>query len=564
MPDFDLVIAGGTIVTAADTTRADVGIRQGRIVALGERLATATRTIDASGLLVMPGGIDSHVHLAQPSAPGITMADGFESGTRSAIAGGNTTLLSFALQPRGASLRASVMAYHQEADGKSLCDYGFHLIVTDPTPSVLGQELPALIEDGYTSFKVFMTYDDLVLNDRQMLEVFQTARENGALVMVHCEGYDAIRFMTEPLEAAGKTAPYYHALSRPELVEREASPRAISHAELIDVPIMIVHVSGREAMEQVRWAQQKGLKVLAETCPQYIALTADDLKGLNMDETGGKYVCSPPPRDRGSWEAIWEGIRGGVFQTFSSDHCPYFYEGSNGKLNPRQRDATSFRWVPNGIPGVETRLPILFSKGVVEGRITVNQFVALTSTNHAKMYGLYPHKGSIGVGFDADIVLWDPNRRETIRQRSLHHGADYTPYEGLAVTGWPVMTILRGEVVCEEGRVLVGPGTGRFLKRSRSSVASPRAPTDGIDRSSDPIGPWPARAPHPIPFPAVLALRHWPNAGEADEDDTRGGIADRGFDRAVLCPGGPGHGHDRQDRLRRPHRHPGRWQRLQL
>ena len=388
MHEFDLVIRGGTVATAADTFRADVGVRGGKIAAVAEMLTDGARTIDASGLLVLPGGIDSHVHLAQPSGPGVKMADGFASGTRSAVAGGNTTVLPFALQPRGASLRASVMDYHKEADGAAYCDYGFHLIVTDPTPSVLGQELPALVGDGYSSFKVFMTYDDMVLNDRQLLEVFECARGCGALVMVHCEGYDAIKFMTQRLEAAGKTAPYYHAVSRPEVVEREATHRAISHGELIDTPIMIVHVSGREAMEQIRWAQQRGLKVYGETCTQYISLTADDLKGLNMDESGGKYVCSPPPRDRGSWEAIWEGIRTGVFQTFSSDHCPFLYDSPEGKLNPKGR--TSFRWVPNGIPGVEARLPILYSKGVVEGRITLNQFVALTATNHAKMYGLYP------------------------------------------------------------------------------------------------------------------------------------------------------------------------------
>ncbi len=470
MPDYDLIIAGGTVVTAADTVRADVGIRDGKIVAIAERL-TGAKTIDAGGLLVMPGGIDSHVHIAQNPEGAARMADDFVSGTRSALAGGNTTLLPFALQPRGASLRKVVTDYHAEADGRALCDYGFHLIITDPSPSVLGQELPALIEDGYTSFKVFMTYDDMVLNDRQLLDVFDCARSCGALVMVHAEGYDSIKFMTERLERQGKTAPYYHGVSRPELVEREATHRAISHGELIDVPIMIVHISGREAMEQVRWAQQRGLKVYGETCPQYIALTADDMKGLNMDVSGGKYVCSPPPRDAASWEAIWEGIRSGVFQTFSSDHCPFMYEGDGGKLSPKAR--TSFKWVPNGIPGVETRLPILYSKGVVEGRITVNEFVALTSTNHAKMYGLYPQKGSIGVGFDADLVLWDPNRRETIRQEILHHGADYTPYEGMAVTGWPVMTILRGAVVCESGLVTAPAGNGRFLKRMRSPYARP-------------------------------------------------------------------------------------------
>lgn len=475
MSDYDLVIRDGTVVTAADTVRADVGIRAGKIVAVADKIEGGAKVIDASGLLVMPGGIDSHVHLAQPAFGGPKMADGFETGTRSAIAGGNTTVLPFALQPRGASLRASVTDYHREADGQSYCDYGFHLIISDPSPSVLGQELPALVGDGYTSFKVFMTYDDLVLNDRQLLEVFDCARGCGALVMVHCEGYDSIKFMTERLEAAGKTAPYYHAVSRPQVVEREATHRAISHGELIDVPIMIVHVSGREPMEQIRWAQQKGLKVYGETCTQYISLTADDLKGLNMDETGGKYVCSPPPRDHASWEAIWEGIRGGVFQTFSSDHCPFFYEGSEGKLNPKAR--TSFKWVPNGIPGVEVRLPILWSKGVGEGRITPNEFVALTSTNHAKIYGLYPEKGSIGVGFDADIVLWDPNRKETIRQELMHHGSDYTPFEGIAVTGWPVMTILRGVVVAEEGRILGTKADGKFLKRGLSPYAVPTGRT---------------------------------------------------------------------------------------
>jgi dihydropyrimidinase len=363
------------------------------------------------------------------------------------------------------------MEYHKEADGKCLADYGFHLIITDPSASVLGQELPALVEDGYSSFKVFMTYDDLVLNDRQLLEVFECARGCRALVMVHCEGYDAIKFMTERLEQAGKTTPYYHAASRPESIEREATHRAISHAELLDVPIMIVHVSGRQAMEQIRWAQQRGLKIYGETCPQYIALTAEDLKGLNMDESGGKYVCSPPPRDRASWDAIWEGIEQGVFQTFSSDHCPFYFEGSQGKKNPKAR--TSFRWVPNGIPGIETRLPILWSKGVVEGRITANEFVAMTSTNHAKMYGLYPKKGSIAIGFDADIVLWDASRKEVIRQEILNHGADYTPYEGLAVTGWPMMTILRGKVVVEEGKILGEPGDGRFLRRGLSPYAAP-------------------------------------------------------------------------------------------
>jgi dihydropyrimidinase len=287
--------------------------------------------------------------------------------------------------------------------------------------------------------------------------------------MVHAENDDAIKFMVDRLELAGRTSPRHHADARPLVVEREATHRAISLAELIDVPILIVHVSGRGPMEQIRWAQQQGHKVLAETCPQYLVLTAEDLAGRDME--GAKYVCSPPPRDKASQEACWEGLRQGVFQLFSSDHTPFYFEGRPGKTTPKAR--TSFRWVPNGIPGVETRLPILFSEGVGKGRIDLNRFVALTATNHAKVYGLYPRKGTIAVGADADITLWDPRRKETIRQAILHHGPDYTPYEGLAVTGWPVMTIARGEVVCEEGRITGAPGFGRYQARDISPYAAP-------------------------------------------------------------------------------------------
>ena len=463
---LDLVIRGGTVVTAADTIRCEVGIRDGRIVALGENVGSADRTIDASGLLVLPGGIDSHVHLDQFSGDDIVMADGFQSGTVSAAAGGNTCVIPFALQRRGESLRASVEAFHAKAEGQAVVDYSFHLIITDPTPQVLGQELPALVKDGYTSFKVFMTYDDMVLTDRQLLEVFDVARQEGALVMVHAEGYDQIKFMAERLERGGDTAPFFHAVSRPELVEREAAHRAISHAELIGIPIMIVHVSGREAMEQIEWARRRGLRIFAETCPQYLVLTADDLKGLNMDMSGAKYVCSPPPRDAASQDAIWRGLQTGVFQTFSSDHCPFRYADDAGKTGPKAR--TSFRWVPNGIPGVAARLPILFSEGVKKGRITLQEFVALTSTNHAKMYGLYPRKGSIAVGADADIALWDADKRVTITQNLMHHGSDYTPYEGLEVTGWPVTTLLRGEVVFDRGVPVARPGGGQFIARGAS------------------------------------------------------------------------------------------------
>jgi dihydropyrimidinase len=446
---FDTIIRGGTVVTASDTVLCEVGIRDGRIVALGDSLGDAAEIIDATGLLVMPGGIDSHVHLDQDGAPGIVMADNFETGTRSAAVGGNTTVLPFCLQQKGQSLREALAAYQAKAEGNCYTDIALHLIVTDPTPQVLGQELPALIAEGYTSIKIFMTYDDMKLADREILDVLDVARQHGALVMVHAEGYDAIRFLTERLERNGQTTPFFHGPSRPIPVEREATHRAISFAEIVDTEAMIVHVSNRAAMEEIRRAQQRGLKIYGETCPQYLVLTERDMDRPGME--GAKYVCSPPPRDSDSQAACWEGLQQGVFEVFSSDHCPYRYEDEAGKGAPKGKQ--SFRYVPNGIPGIATRMPILFSEGVVKGRIDLNRFVALTSTNHAKRYGLYPQKGTIAVGSDADIVLWDPRRQVSITHALLQDGCDYTPYEGLAITGWPVRTILRGRTLMHEGTV---------------------------------------------------------------------------------------------------------------
>ncbi|MBC2886295.1 dihydropyrimidinase [Ochrobactrum sp. CM-21-5] len=478
MAEFDIAIRGGVIITGSETYRADIGITDGRISSISSKITDAAQVIDADGLYILPGGIDSHVHISQPSGPGIEMADGFASATAAAAAGGNTCLLPFALQERGGSVREALRDYHRVAEGECYIDTAFHFILSDPSPDVMKNELPALIREGYTSFKVFMTYDDLVLNDRQLLDVFDLARREQALVMVHAEGYDAIRFLAAKFEKEGKTAPFYHSRSRPQTVEREATHRAISHAEIIDVPIMIVHVSGRDAMEQIRWARQRGLNIFAETCPQYITLTEGSLREAVGDEMhGAKYVCSPPPRDEDSHSAIWEGLRTGVFDTFSSDHCPFRYNSPAGKLNPGAR--TSFRWVPNGIPGVETRLPILFSEGVSKGRISINQFVALTATNHARLYGLHDRKGSIAVGFDADLVFWDPHRKETIRQDILHHGADYTPWEGFEVVGWPVMTMAGGRIIVREGKLVADGNYGKVIQRGISSAirsAQRRAP----------------------------------------------------------------------------------------
>ena len=470
MLSFDTIIRGGTVATASDPFSCDLAIKDGRIAALGHDLGEAREVIDATGRLVLPGGIDSHVHFAQPSGPGIVMADGFESGTRSAAFGGNTTVLPFCVQQKGQTLREALKAYHAEADGQCYVDVSFHLVIADPTDQVLGQELPALVEDGYTSFKVFMTYEGMALTDMEMLQVMSVARETGALVMIHAENFDAIRFLVDKLEREGHVAPYYHAISRPIPVEREATHRAISLAELVEVPIMIVLVSNGEAMEEIRRAQAKGMKVYGETCPQYLVLPEKDLEGLNME--GAKYVCSPPPRDKESQEACWRGLETGVFSVFSSDHCPFRYDDPAGKLNPKGR--TSFRWVPNGIPGVAARLPILFSEGVSKGRIDLNRFVALSATNHAKTYGLYPKKGTVAVGSDADIAIWDPERTLTLTHDLLKDGSDYTPYEGIEIKGWPVLTMVRGKVVMRDGELLGEKGFGTHLAREKSPFAAPK------------------------------------------------------------------------------------------
>ncbi len=467
---FDTVIKGGTIATAADTFEADVGITDGRVAALGRSLGPAKQVIEARGLYALPGGIDSHVHISQPSGPGVVMADDFESCTRSAAFGGNTMVLPFCLQESGTPLRQTVNGYHKLANGKCHVDVSFHLIISDPSEQVLGQELPALVKDGYTSFKVFMTYDGLALTDLQILKTMAVAKETGAIVMIHAENYDMIRFLTDQFEKKGDTAPFFHAKSRPVVAEREATHRAVSLAELSEVPLVVVHVSNREAMEEIRRAQAKGLTIMAETCPQYLVLTEDDLQGLNME--GAKYVCSPPPRDKASQIACWEGLKTGVFTLFSSDHCAFRYEDAQGKLTPKGK--TSFRWVPNGIPGVAARLPILFSEGVSKGRIDVNTFVAVTSSNHARTYGLYPRKGTIAVGSDADIVLWDPGKTMTITNASQHHGADYTPYEGIEVKGWPVLTMVRGQTVVKDGKLASAKPAGEFVTRGLSQFS--RAP----------------------------------------------------------------------------------------
>ncbi|HUH40236.1 MAG TPA: dihydropyrimidinase [Castellaniella sp.] len=459
---FDLLITNADIVTASDRFTSDIGVRDGKIVALGHDLGEAEQVVDATGLLTLPGGVDAHCHLDQPMEFGLRMADDFSSGSRSAACGGTTTLIPFAAQAKGQSLRAAVQDYHSRAQGKSCLDYAFHMIVSDPSPQVLSTELPALIDEGYTSFKIYMTYDDLKLNDRQILEVLDVARRGGALVMVHAENSDCISWLTDRLVSEGNTAPRFHAVSRPQAVEREATHRAITFSELVDVPILIVHVSGSEAIEQIRWAHGRGQRIYAETCPQYLYLTAEDLGHEGHDGyEGAKCVCSPPPRDASNQEAVWRALAHNVFSVFSSDHAPFSFDDPQGKkLNGKEQ---KFQYIPNGIPGLETRLPLLFSGGVNGGRISLHQFVAMTSTQPAKLYGLYPRKGSIMIGADADIVLWDPKRQVQIRNQDLHHNVDYTPYEGRTVTGWPMMTFSRGRLVSKDFQFTGQAGAGEFM-----------------------------------------------------------------------------------------------------
>jgi dihydropyrimidinase len=468
MTDYDLVIRYGTVATAADTMACDVGIKDGVVTALGRALGAGTREIDATGKLVLPGGIDSHCHIEQRSSAGIMCADDFYSGTVAAAFGGTTTVIPFAAQHRGQSLRRVVEDYHAAARPKAVIDYAFHLIISDPTAEVMGQELPALIADGYTSFKVYMTYDLLQLNDTQMLDILAVARREGALVMVHAENYDMIKWLTQRLLDRGLSAPRYHAVSHARLAEGEATNRAVSLAELLDVPILLVHVSAAEAIEVIRNAQTRGLKIYGETCPQYLFLTADDIAKPDLE--GAKFCCSPPPRDHVAQEAVWTGLKNGTFQVFSSDHAPYRFDAS-GKLPQGER--TTFRTIANGVPGIELRLPLLFSEGVGRGRLDLNAFVALTATNHAKLYGLYPKKGTIVVGSDADIAIWDPDRETTITAGILHDNVGYTPYEGRKLKGWPVTVLSRGRTVVADGALVAGRGSGAFLPCALSEFAKP-------------------------------------------------------------------------------------------
>ncbi|MGF1554342.1 MAG: dihydropyrimidinase [Paracoccaceae bacterium] len=465
---LDLVVRGGTIATVADVFAADVGVRAGRIAALAEPgTLDAADMIDATGRLVLPGGIEAHCHIAQESASGLMAADDYATGSTSAAVGGNSCIVPFAAQHRGMGVAETLALYDERASGRSLLDYSYHLIVADPTEAALAEEIPAAFARGVTSLKVFVTYPRMRIDDRAFLDVATVAKAHGGVVMVHAENDAMIAWMSERLVTAGHTLPRYHAPSHPELSEREAIHRAICLARLVDVPLVIVHVSTEAGAALVREARAEGAKVWGETCPQYFFLTRDDLDRPGTE--GAKFMCSPPPRDAAAQAALWRHLRTGTFALWSSDHAPYRYDESGKLANGPDAD---FKRIANGLPGIALRLPLLFSEGVATGRLSLAEFVALSATNAARLYGLAPAKGSIAVGADADIAIWDPAARRTVTTAGLHDAMDYTPYEGREIVGWPMPVLSRGVRVVEEGRVVGTPGHGRFVARGPCDTGS--------------------------------------------------------------------------------------------
>ncbi|OWT68910.1 MULTISPECIES: dihydropyrimidinase [unclassified Achromobacter] len=459
---FDLTIRNGRISNADGTFVADIGVRGGVIVEIAQNLPPGREDVDAAGKWVLPGGIDSHTHIEQLSGMGVMCADDFYSGTVSAAFGGTTTIISFAAQHRKDRIPDVIADYSRRAREKAVIDYGFHLILANPDEQALKHDLPAVIESGITSLKVYMTYDQLKLDDYQLLDVLAVAGEHGAMVMLHAENHDMIRWVARRLLERGHTAPKFHAVSHDPLVESEATHRAIALSRLIDVPVLIVHVAGTETVDIIRKARHLGAQVYAESCPQYLFLEAKDSDQPGLE--GAKFCCSPPPGDKASQEAVWAGFKDGTLGVYSSDHAPYRFDES-GKLP--KGDATTFKEMANGVPGIELRLPLLFSEGVMKGRISVEEFVALTATNHARMYGLAPRKGAIQVEADADIVIWDIERKTVVSAGILHDAVGYTPYEGREIQGWPVQVYSRGRCVVKDGALQVEKGSGQFIARSR-------------------------------------------------------------------------------------------------
>ena len=456
------LIKNGTIVNADATTRADVLVDGEKIALIGTDLAaevgaTADRTVDATGKWVIPGAIDVHTHMELPFG-GTAAKDTFETGTRAAAFGGTTTIIDFAVQSRGKALRDGLDAWHAKADGNACIDYGFHMIISDVRDDVLA-EMDTLVDEGVTTFKLFTAYPGVFYSDDgAILRAMQQTAGNGGLIMMHAENGMAIDVVAGQTFAAGNTDPYYHGTSRSPILEGEATNRVIRLAAVAGSPVYIVHLSAREALNEVRRARDEGLPAFAETCPQYLFLSLEDMgNGFN----GAKFVCSPPLRPADHQEDLWRGLLKDDLQVVSTDHCPFDFHGQ------KEMGIGDFRKVPNGLPGVENRVDLLHSGGVATGRLTPNRWVELVSAAPARMFGL-PQKGAVAVGLDADLVIYDPQRKHTISASTHHMDVDYSCYEGREVTGGADLVLSRGKIVVDGNEWLGARGDGHFLKRQRS------------------------------------------------------------------------------------------------
>jgi dihydropyrimidinase len=455
---MSLLIRNGTIVTATDLYRGDVYVEGAVVSAIGTNLPMqADRTIDATGRYVIPGGIDCHTHLDMPFG-GTTSADDFESGTTAAAFGGTTSIVDFAIQYRGQTLHHAFETWMKKADGKAVIDYGFHMIMTELTDQV-ELEMDAMVRQGVTSFKLFMAYPGVfMLDDATIFRAMLRTGKNGGTICVHAENGGVIDVLVQRALAEGKTAPKYHALTRPARAEGEATHRAIALAEMADVPVYIVHLSAAEALQMVTEARDRGLPAYAETCPQYLFLSYDNYEEPGFD--GAKYVMSPPLRPKETQDKLWRGLAFNDLQAISTDHCPFCMK------EQKELGRDDFSKIPNGAPGIETRMSLVYDGGVRTGRISLNRWVELTSTSPAKIFGLFPRKGTIAPGSDADIVIFNPDKTTRLSAATLHMKVDYNPYEGREVEGVSETVISRGRFIVENGAFVGRAGAGAFLKRS--------------------------------------------------------------------------------------------------
>ena len=458
---MSVLIKGGRVVTASDDYVGDIFIEDGTISLIGESLdVTADKVIDATGKYVMPGAIDPHTHI-EMFFGGTTTCDDFTSGTTAAAFGGTTTLIDFCVQTPGDTFAQALAKYHEKIERcPPVIDVGFHIAVTDLHTGGTLEDLAKLPDEGITSYKLFMAYKGAVMvDDETLFRVMQTAHETGALVMVHAENGDAIDIIVKETVAAGKTDPIWHARSRPMETEAEATNRAIQLAHVADAALYVVHVSCQPAVEPIALAREKGWKVWGETCTQYFFIDESMMEAPNWE--GAKYIYTPPPRPKEHQEHLWKAIQNDVLSAVSTDHCPFNWPEQKG-INGQE-----FQVVPNGGPGIENRLHMLWTFGVGTGRITPNRFVELVSTNIAKLFGLYPRKGTIAPGSDADIVVWDPNKKLTISAATHHTNVNYNLFEGTEVTGAPEVVLVRGQVIIENDKLVAEPGAGQFVKRAR-------------------------------------------------------------------------------------------------